>query len=630
MSYNLEEKIQSVKNIGEAFYIVSSNYPNEAVYSKAIISSTSSNGNESLRTWQSESFSIVQEKVFRLANYLSSIGIKKGDAVSIISYTRPEWMIADLAILSIGAVSVSVYQSITKEETGYILFDSSAKIVFAENEEQVTKLKWLLNNHCPIPETEDRNASNELINIAKIIVFEDVASNPLITSLDAIFKMNEIPTTPPQAILTTTREDVASLVYTSGTTGPPKGVIQTHGNHLANLWQASKTKLFAPEGDIFLFLPLAHSFARLIGYIGFLSTTEIKFPAVVSKTSSALNPASILQDLREGNCQVVPTVPRILEKMVSGIRAKTTGEGIGAILLRITVNSALSMRKANNANQIPSVLNKLSYHLTSFIRRKIKIKLFGNKFQHAISGGAKLPIEVGEFLLALGIDVYEGYGLTETCVATNVNPLGRNVIGSVGPVLEKVELKIAEDGEILFRGPNISKGYHNRPTATKNSWDNDGWFHTGDLGQVDEKGYLFITGRKKELIVTAGGKKIAPQPIEEKLQFSPYISQCLLYGDGQPYCIAIITLDIDAVRSKMASEKIKVTGELHQDPKVVELIQKEIDSINQTLSKFETIKAFKIINEDFTVENGMLTPTFKVKRNAAYKKYKDLIESIYI
>lgn len=618
-----EELIAELKrsrSLPEIFSSIVQRSPDAVVYSQAQIASDSS------RSWHSATYRDVGGKIWRLAQFLIRSGVRPGDKVAIISFTRPEWLIADLAILYAGATSVAIYQSINAQETGYILFDSGAKFIFAENEEQVRKLDELERQGCPIPATEDRPAQTASFRFGKVVTFEQVESRPTAVWLQSVLQDSAIPATEPKLTALT---ETASLVYTSGTTGPPKGVIQTHANHLANLWQACKTGLFAPDGDIFVFLPLAHSFARLIGYIGFFTPTILKFPAVADRRSSVLNVPSILHDLKDAGSQVVPIVPRILEKLMNGIQEKLRGQGIGAKILAAAVLSSKAVFESRTKG-IPAPLHlRLVYPLLAPIRHKVKKQLFGNGFRHIVSGGAKLPVPVNEFFASLGITIYEGYGLTETCVATNVNRVEKNKIGSVGPCLEGVEIKIADDGEILFRGPNIAVGYLNRPQATRAQWDSDGWFHTGDLGELDADRYLSITGRKKELIVTSGGKKISPLMIEDKLAASPFIASAVVVGDGKQYCSALIVPDTVIVKQWSARKGITLQSALSASPEVVDRLQREIDHVNDSLSKFETIKKFRIIDRELTVENGFLTPTFKIKRGLVERTFKHLIDEMY-
>jgi len=574
------------------------------------------------KTFKSVTYSEVSKQIYRLARYLSSIGVKEGSRVAIISYTRPEWLIADLAILFVGGTSVSVYHSVNAEETAYILYDSEVSICFAENEEQVDKLQDLSSRSIRMPATEEKEAQDQTVKISKVITFEEEGELKNAITLRSILEDASISD---EYFKPSNGNEIASLVYTSGTTGPPKGVIQTHKNHIANLWQATKTELFAPTGDIFLFLPLAHSFARLIGYIGFLTPTVIQFPGVCDPRSSKLDVPSVLADLRDLSPQVVPMVPRILEKLKAGVEEKMRHSK----LLSLAVQAHQQRYAARKRGHLPSVANILLSILTSPIVKIVKKKLFGSHFLHIVSGGAKLPVDVNEFFQAIGVNIYEGYGLTETCVATNVNRIGKNKIGSVGPAMLDLEMKILEDGEIAYRGPNIAKGYLNRKAATDAVWDKEGWFHTGDLGSIDDDGYLAIVGRKKELIVTSGGKKIPPSTIEEKLTNNSLISGAVLVGDAKPYCAALLVLDKLAVTEWAKSKKVTIPSKLSESQELVKELYSFIESVNESLSKFETVKKFRIIDDELTVENGFLTPTFKLKRGLVTKRYQNLIEEMY-
>jgi long-chain acyl-CoA synthetase len=586
------EALAGSQTLPELFFRIAEKTPNRSVYSQF-------EGNE--RIAASKRYSEVAVLVRKLAQHLSELGVGRGDRVAICSRTRPEWLIADLAILSLGAVSVAVYQTLNLEEMAFILADSGSSVIFAENQSQLDKTLGILEKPVTFPAIENRPAQTVRLSLKKIITFEKTSSHPLTEDFETIINTS----TPLTYSLTNTaREDIASIVYTSGTTGIPKGVIQTHGNHLSNLFQATRTELFGLDGDIFLFLPLAHSFARLIGYIGFFSTSLLKFPKITNKDSSVTDIPSVMKDLQLAGAQVVPTVPRILEKIKEGIEEKAQKKTLSGKLLKLTIANALSYFESNGKNGAALFL------LLKFVRKKIKRAIFGSNFEHIVSGGAKLPIDVCNFFLALEITVYQGYGLTETCVATNVNLRDRHKPGSVGPCLYGVEIKVANDGEILFRGPNIAVGYWRRPVATADSWDRDGFFHTGDLGSLDEDGFLWITGRKKELIVGSNGKKIVPGPIEDRLVSTGVISQVVMIGDERSYCAAIIV-----PKNGLDSPQ--------------EEIQAAVDEVNKTLSKHEEIKKFVIASEEFSLENGLLTPTMKVRRNEVAKRYAKEIDQLY-
>jgi long-chain acyl-CoA synthetase len=558
---------------------------------------------------QKDNATVVRE-VKRLAEYLISCGVKRGDRVAICSGTRPEWMIADLAILSVGAVSVSIYQTLNKDEMAFILLDSGASFIFLENQEQFDKTLAILDATHLYPALEGKPAEERKVSLKGIVTFEEVSLHPLAENLQEILAKPAENFSLPEL----DREDLASIVYTSGTTGFPKGVVQTHGNHLSNLFQATRTELFALDGDIFLFLPLAHSFARLIGYIGFLSSAVLRFPAVSDKRYSTVSIPGVMKDLREAGANVVPCVPRILEKIKSGIEEKAAAKGIAGFLLRLTIRNALQHYHSKGE------LGAMLFGVLRPIRQRIRREIFGERFEHVVSGGAKLPVNVCDFFLALECTVYQGYGLTETCVATNVNLRDRHRPGSVGPTLYGLECKIAEDGEILFRGPNVAKGYWNRPQSTAEAWDPSGFFHTGDLGRLDEDGFLWITGRKKEIIVSSTGKKVVPGPIEESLTASGKISQAVLIGDERSYCVALLVPNmqvIEKAHGKQSEESLR------------KLLEAEVANTNRSLSKHEEIKKFAIIREEFTVDNGLLTPTLKIRRNQVAERYQREIAELY-
>ncbi len=576
-------------------------------------------------------YQTVAERVRKIGAFLTRAGLSPGDRVAIISNTRPEWMETDLGILAAGGVVVSVYPSLTYEEIGYILFDSGARIVFAENKEQVEKLRRLRSEEILMPATEDRPECHQCVVIDSVVVFEEEASGGEVASLSAVLSnTSKEEANGLSAWRSVTPDDMAALVYTSGTTGPPKGVMQTHANHLANIRQAHESGIYRENSTIALFLPLAHSFAKLMGYVGFLTPVKLEFPAIADPTSSKINQQSVIKDLQEGSATVVPVVPRLLEKMQEGVVNRSHGAGPQGALLRFCLWAARERYVTMKRGARSSLLVGVCYTATGFLRAKVKKLLFGRCFAYAVSGGAKLQPAVNEFFDALEIEVLEGYGLTETCVATNVNRSGHKKIGSVGPVLSAdVEIKITQEGEICFRGPNVARGYFQRATATSQAWDESGWFHTGDLGRVDAEGFLFIEGRKKELIVTAGGKKVAPEAIENKIKEFPLVSQALLFGDEKPYCVALVSVDHEAVHKWTELGKLPDADSEASADALFTVIWKHVQEINQHLASFESIKRIAIVGEEWTLENGLLTPTMKVKRKEVVKRYREQIEALY-
>jgi long-chain acyl-CoA synthetase len=621
------DNVSQSRSIAEAFWRRATAQPNAVLYRYAVAPSSTGS-----RLWREESYQSASQKIARLAAHLKAQGVTIGTPVAIISNTRYEWILADLAVQSLGGITVSIYQSLPAVEAGFILHDSGAKIIFIENEEQAQKIQWLLENSCPIPAREDEPESQCAISITHCIAFESVDSHIKHTTLHSIIEDTRLPSAPPSLPAAVNRDSVASYVYTSGTTGPPKGVIQTHGNHLSNVYQAAVSGVFALDGSLFLFLPLAHSFARLILYVGTLTSAHLILPAIVDHKTSKVDLASVAADIQLGGATVLPSVPRLFEKMAAALKARAAGKKLQSKILKICIQNATATYDRRSSSSRLGILERILWKLLSPIRAKIKMQLFGPGFKHGISGGAKLDPGVCKFFDALEIVICEGYGLTETCVATHVNLPTKRRIGSVGPAFLGLETRIAaEDGEILLRGPNVTKGYLNRPQATREAWDAEGWFHTGDVGQMDDAGFLYITDRKKELVVTAGGKKIPPAGIEGLFKRFPFISQAFLYGEGKPYCVMLFTVNDLELRGVLNSQGITVpsTTPLNSLEVVSSLFKEAVEEVNRELASFETIKNFKVLEQDFTIENGLLTPTLKMKRKAVVARYGAEIAQLY-
>jgi long-chain acyl-CoA synthetase len=427
-----------------------------------------------------------------------------------------------------------------------------------------------------------------------------------------------------QRLAETQPEDVATIVYTSGTTGPPKGVVQTHANHMAAL-QASAQTTPTTEGWVhLLFLPLAHSFGRLESFLG-------PYEGLVTAFAESLD--KVGENLREVRPHFICSVPRVFEKVYARILA---GVEAGSPLKKRIFNWALGVgRRVSRLQQerrpVPPLLalqHRLAHRL---VFSKLHAAL-GGRLQWAVSGGAPLSREIAEFFHAAGILVLEGYGLTETCPVLTFNRPTHFKFGSVGQALPGIELKIAPDGEILARGPNIAtRGYYKQPEATREVFDPEGWFHTGDIGRLDDEGFLYITDRKKDLIITAGGMNIAPQNIENLLKADPFISQAMVYGDRRPYPVALITVNADELR-KFAREQGLPADDpaaLVKHPRVVERVGRTVEEKNAQLPSYARIKRFAVLAEDFTQETGELTPTLKVKRKVVTEKYRSVIEDLY-
>jgi len=621
------DNVARSQSIAQAFWERAHACPDDPVFRCAYTPSESAS-----RMWKTESYSSVRVEVARLAHFLKGLGVGPGVPVAILSQTRPDWILADLAIQTLGGITVSIYQSQTATDAGFILYDSGARIVLIENEEQAAKIAWLQSNDCVIPEREGIAASIVRVAIDAVISFERIECLPGISLLGEIVTNANLPSTPPPIPSSLTRESIASYVYTSGTTGPPKGVIQSHGNHLANVEQAGHSGVFSMDGALFLYLPLAHSFARLIHYVGCLTSSSVCIPAVADHRSSRVDLSSVAKDLRESGSAVVPSVPRLFEKMGAALQARSSGRSLQQRVLRLCISNAQETYERRCKGAPLGILEKILFEGLKPIRAKIKRELFGENFSHAISGGAKLDPGVNKFFDALEICICEGYGLTETCVATHVNRPTKRRIGSVGPAFEKVETRISpEDGEILLRGPNVTRGYLNRSQATKESWDSENWFHTGDVGWMDDDGFLYITDRKKELVITAGGKKVPPTSIEGLFKRHSFISHAFLYGDGKPYCVMLFTLNEVELRSLLASAGINVEPgqKLSELSAVIGMVQDAVSKANSELASFESIKHFRILDEDFSIESGLLTPTLKLRRKQITARYLPLLSSLY-
>lgn len=620
------DNVAQAKSIADAFWARARQTPEAVLYRWATAPSA-----DATRVWHTETYSSVQPKIARVAHHLKSLGVGVGSTVAIMSQTRPEWMIADIAIQTLGGIAVSIYQSLPANEAGYLLFDSKAHVIFVENEEQAQKIAHLRKTPCLIPEREGSPACEVQLTIPHVISFEKVDALAALM-FSAITSNTTLPIEPPPVPAEIGRDHLASYVYTSGTTGPPKGVVQTHGNHLTNVEQVSHAGVFLLDGSLFLYLPLAHSFARLAYYVGFLTSAHLVLPAITDHSTSKVDLASVAKDIREAGASVLPSVPRLFEKMAAAIQARAVGSSLQQKILSLCIKNARQTYERRSTGKPLGIAERIIFHGLAPIRAKVKAQLFGATYRHGISGGAKLDPSVNKFFDSLGILICEGYGLTETCVATHVNLPTKRKIGSVGPALERIEVRISpQDGEIMMRGPNITQGYLNRPTATAESWDSEGWFHTGDVGRMDEEGFLYITDRKKELVVTAGGKKIPPQSIEGLFKRHPFISQSLYFGDGKPHCIMLFTLNTIELKAMLKHEgfDIKPETDLTTLPAVISLVDKAVQDANATLASYETVKHFKILPEDFTIENGLLTPTMKMKRKAIVARYKDTIESLY-
>jgi len=567
--------------------------------------------------WKTITWREVGDVVREVALGLIALGREKGEMVALLSTSRAEWVQADFAIFSAGCVTVPVYPTYPPDLISYVVNDSGAKTIIVEDSAQLAKVL---------------QARDKMPALQQIIVIAgyDAPQPPKIVmtweSLRRLGRENAAThkSTLADRVASTRPTDLATIVYTSGTTGPPKGVMQTHGNHVAAV-TASKQATPVQEGWVhLLFLPLAHSFARLESFLGVTHGLTTAFAENLDKVG---------ENLKETRPHFICSVPRVFEKVYGKILA---GVEAGSPAKKKIFSWAVSVgrdvsRHQQRGQPVPATLE---------LKRKVAHKLvfsklhaaLGGRLQWAVSGGAPLARDIAEFFHAAGILLLEGYGLTETCPALTFNRPDRFKFGSVGQTLPGVQLRIAEDGEILARGPNIATlGYYKQPEATREVFDPDGWFHTGDIGTVDQDGFLVITDRKKDLIVTAGGMNIAPQNIENLLKADPFISQVMVYGDRRPYPVALITINPEEL-SKFAREQGILTSEaaaIVKHPKVAERVGRTVEEKNTQLQSYAKIKRFTVLPTDFSLDGGELTPTLKVKRKVVSQKYKDAIEELY-
>lgn len=546
-----------------------------------------------------------------LAESLAGLGIGHGDRVMILSDDRPEWHMADLAIADLGAVSVPVYSTLTPHQIEYQVRDSGARLAIVENAEQLTKFLEI-RHRCP-----------ELMHLIQIEgpveagadSWDDaVASGGAGGAGDRFWKRAR----------SVDEEDLLTIIYTSGTTGEPKGVMLTHRNIVHNVL-ASTPRIPVRRRDVALeFLPLCHVFERMVGYIYMWCSTYRAY-------CSIYHVGDLIADIRP---HIFAAVPRFYEKVFEGIQTKLAQAPPFRRTLfhhAVAVGRQVAHRRIAG-REIPLLLKKRHELADRLVLSKVREAL-GGRVRFAISGGAELPLHLGEFFHAVGIPVMEGYGLTETSpvIAVNGAKPGQLRLGTVGKPLVNLDIKIEEDSELLVRGPSVMRGYWNKPEMTAEVLDEEGYFRTGDLAEIDDDGFLLITGRKKDLIVTAGGKNVAPQPIEASLMQSPLVEFAVLIGDGRPYLVVIISPGFEALESWAHQRGIEFAGreDLVTRPQVITLYQELVDSVNAGRAPFEQIKRFALVPVNFTVEDGQLTPTMKIKRRVIEQRYGQLIDRLY-
>ena len=557
--------------------------------------------------WVDRSYDQVLEVVRSLSLGLIDLGIAKGDKVSILGNTRPEWTYFDFAALSAGAVVVPIYQTNSPEECQYVLENSDAKVVVVEDDEQLEKIR-AVRDKLPLLEHVVRmtGSSEDAISL------EDLAARG--SARDASEWEARW-----QSV---TKDDICTFIYTSGTTGPPKGCIISHGNYRAMLDMVNTTSVIEPEDLAYLYLPLAHSFALLIQFGSFDLGTTIAY--------WERDPLKILPNLGELHPTYFPSVPRIFEKIYTAATSGMEKEGgIKKAIFEWSIKVGKKVRATERAGRKPGLLLRKQYE---FADKQVLSKirgLFGGKIRLAVSGAAPINPDILSFFDAAGVLVLEGWGMTETSTAATVSTPEEFKVGTIGKPFPGCEVKIADDGEILVKGPNVFQGYYKNEEATRETIV-DGWLHTGDIGEFDTDGFLKITGRKKDIIITAGGKNITPANLENEIKQHPLVSQCVVVGDRKPYLVALVTLDPeDAVSYAKEHGLSEDPAELAKDPTVLKAIEDHVETINQKFARVEQVKKVAILPRDLSQETGELTPTLKVKRAVVASKHQGEIEKLY-
>jgi long-chain acyl-CoA synthetase len=569
--------------------------------------------------WHDVSYAQLAEIVREVGLGLIDLGIEAGERVCILANTRPEWSYADLGATTAGTVVVPIYQTNSPEECHWVLSDSEACAIVCENEEQLAKIVAIRDRLPQLrtiividPPSGEANGSAAGVQALGAITLDEVRERGRKRSPDEL-----------EARRASIRpEDPFTFIYTSGTTGPPKGCVLTHGNYCAIIDMISEVREITQDEIVYLYLPLAHSYALLVQLGAFSLGSTLAYYGGDTK--------QIVPELAEVKPTYLPSVPRVFEKIYTlahgAIEAQPAEEQrrvAEAIKLGVKVRDMI-----NHGEEVPEELRKPFEEADEQLFKNVRA-IFGGRVRQATSGAAPIAHEILEFFYACGVPVFEGYGMTETATAATTSTLENHRFGTVGRALPGVELKIADDGEILVKGPNIFAGYHHQASTSFGAVEN-GWLHTGDLGSLDEDGYLSITGRKKDIIITAGGKNLTPANIENDLKQCRWISQAVMHGDQRPYPVVMITLDEEEIpvyaREHGLPEDIP---SLSRDPAIHELIEEQVDRVNSNYAQVEQVKKFVILDHDLSQATGELTPTLKVKRNVVNERYAELFDALY-
>jgi long-chain acyl-CoA synthetase len=551
--------------------------------------------------WQPVTAVEFDQEIRSVAKGLISHGIKRGDRVAIMAKTRYEWTILDFAIIYCGAITVPIYETSSAEQIRWILSDSGSSLLVVESPSLAALARPVAPDTCREILTITEDAIPKLVEAGRAIPDSEVDER--IASLGP--------------------DDLMTLIYTSGTTGNPKGVTFTHGNFISecsNVVLYARVEFLRPGGSTLLFLPIAHVFGRMIQFGALHAGLHLAHCGDISR---------LPQDLATFKPTLVLAVPRIFEKVYNSAENKAHEAGKSKIFKK-AVDTAVAYSESLDTGKFAVKDRALHLLFDRLVYSKIRSGL-GGRVEAALSGGAPLSPRLGHFFRGAGINILEGYGLTETTAASSVNVRSAQKIGSVGRPIPGTRIKIAPDGEVLIKGPVVAQGYWQNAAATAESMSEDGFFKSGDLGRIDEDGYLFIVGRKKEIIVTSGGKNVAPEVLEDRLRAHPLISQCMVVGDNKPFIAALITLDPDSLKSWAQSNKKAgaTVAELAKDPALIDVIQAAVDEANKVVSRAESIRKFTLLPVDFTVADGQLTAKLSVKRHVVNQEFAEEIANLF-
>jgi long-chain acyl-CoA synthetase len=559
---------------------------------------------QSKDAWVDVSYPELGETVKQVSLGLLALGIERGDKVGILSNTRPEWTYSDFAILCAGGTVVPIYQTNSPEECHYVLDHSESKAVILEDAAQLEKVRKVRDQ---LPKLE-HVISMEPLEGDDVITFDELRERGRTASEEDLQRR----------IASVEPSDVATYIYTSGTTGPPKGCVIDHRNWRDMLDMVQSQNVLMEEEVAYLYLPLAHAFARLIQ----LGAIDVGATIIYWER----DPQKIIPDLIEVKPTYFPSVPRMFEKIYTLAISKAPDKA----QLEQAVKLGMKVRQMQQRGEtVPPELQAAFDKADEVLFQNVR-NLFGGRIKQAVTGAAPIAQEILEFFYACGVLVLEGWGMTETSTAATCNLPDDFRFGSVGKPFPGVQIKIADDGEILVKGPNIFRGYYKNEDATKETIVDD-WLHTGDIGRIDEDGFLYITGRKKDIIITAGGKNITPANLENGLKQDQYISQAVVHGDRRPFLTALITLDPEEIGPWAKAQGIEDTDmpSLAENEKVRALVQQAVDKVNEKVARVEEVKKFTILPHDLTQETGELTPTLKVKRNVVNEKFAGELEALY-